>query len=67
MFSWTETFDMDFQPGDMRACPRPGGVLEFDVRSEKAFWFGETWVSKRERRNEDSMTMRIFKVVNVDE
>ena len=55
---------MDFQPGDMRACPRPGGVLVFDVRSEKTFWFDETWVSKRERINEDSMTMRISKVSN---
>ena len=53
---------MDFQPGDMRACPRPGGVLELDVRSEKTFCFGETWVSKREMRNEDSMTMKVSKV-----
>ena len=58
---------MDFQPGDMRACPRPGGVIEFDVRSEKAFCLRETWVSKREMSKEDSMTMRISKVVNVDE
>ena len=54
---------MDFQPGDMRACPRPGGVLELDVRSEKAFCFGETWVSKREMRNEDSMTRRFLKLL----
>ena len=56
---------MDFQPGDMRACPRPGGVLEFDVRSEKTLCFGETLVSRREMIEEDSMTMKLSKVAKI--